>query len=52
MINIIPHKCAFCNLQLMYNKEDKNFIYFKGVYYCDKCFNNKIEKRISLYKRK
>lgn len=52
MITTIPHKCVACNKQLMYLKDNTNFVYFKGIYYCDNCFNKKIEKRINLYKRK
>lgn len=51
---IIPTKCRMCRCDLITGKH-RNFIYFKGNYYCLTCFKkpnkNMTEKRIESEKR-
>lgn len=39
MKRVIPHKCMYCNGELWFNTNNRNYGYNhkKGLYYCDKC---------------
>lgn len=52
--NVLLNNCRICNAELWFTKNNKNYVFFKGDYYCKECYaehrKERVKNVLSLYR--